>query len=138
MLTLYASMALIFSRCVFRLVEYTGNTKIDISDPVASRRLTPLLRYEAYFYAFEASLILCNSILWNIWSPGRLLPRDYHFYLARDGTEVTGKEQVDNRPGWAKLGHVVTFGVFFRRRDEIYNNDGVGEAMPLSSNVIVR
>ncbi|KAK3290835.1 uncharacterized protein B0H64DRAFT_410772 [Chaetomium fimeti] len=111
---LYASMALIFARCVFRLVEHTGNTKMDLDDIEVLRRLTPLMRFETYFYVFEASLMLLNSWLWNLWHPGRFLPRDLHIYLAEDGTVVTGDKYEDSRPLLAKTAHVLTFGILFR------------------------
>ena len=80
------------------------------------RNLSPLLRYEVYFYIFEATLMLANSWLWNIWHPGRYLPRDNHVFLAQDGTEVVGEKQVDSRPVMAKVIHVLTFGIMFRDR----------------------
>lgn len=116
LLVLYASMALIFARCVFRLVEHTGNTKVDLDDMEALWNLSPLLRYEVYFYVFESTLMLVNSWLWNIWHPGRYLPRDYHIYLARDGTEVAGRRDEDDRPLLAKTAHVLTFGILFGDR----------------------
>ena len=111
---LYTSMALIFARSVFRLVEHTGNTKIDLGDIEALRKLSPLLRYEVYFYIFEVTLMLVNSWLWNVWHPGRYLPRGSHVFLARDGAEVVGEKHVDSRPLWARVMRVLTFGILFR------------------------
>lgn len=119
LLVLYASMALIFVRCIYRLVEHTGETKIDLDNMEALRRLSPLLRYEVYFYVFEASLMLINSCLWNAWHPGRFLPRDYHIYLAQDGTEVEGEKVEDSRPLLAKTAHVLTFGILFRNKKNV-------------------
>ncbi len=113
---LYTSMALILARCVFRLVEHTGNTKIDLGNMEVLRELSPLLRYEVYFYIFEATLMLANSWLWNIWHPGRYLPRGSHVFLAQDGTEVVGEKHDDSRPLLAKVMHVLTFGILFRDR----------------------
>lgn len=114
---LYASMALIFVRCVFRLVEHSGNTDIDLDDIEALRALSPLKRYEVYFYVFEATLMLLNSWLWNVWHPGRFLPRNHHVYLAEDGTEVTGEKPEDSRPLLAKTAHLLTFGILFRNKN---------------------
>ncbi|KAK4098858.1 hypothetical protein N658DRAFT_454173 [Parathielavia hyrcaniae] len=111
---LYASMALIFARCVFRLVEHTGHTKLDLNDLDVQRGLSPLLRYEAYFLVFESSLMLVNSWLWNVWHPGRFLPRDIHVFLGEDGVEVEGDRHEDSRPLLAKTAHVLTFGILFR------------------------
>jgi hypothetical protein len=118
LLVLYASMALIFVRCVFRLVEHSGNTEVDLDDMQALRALSPLMRYEVYFYVFEATLMLLNSWLWNVWHPGRFLPRDHHIYLAEDGTEVAGEKTEDSRPLLAKTAHVLTFGMLFRNKNE--------------------
>ncbi|KAI1469852.1 uncharacterized protein F4812DRAFT_420535, partial [Daldinia caldariorum] len=117
--TLYASMALILVRCIYRLVEHTGNTNVDLDNIEALRNLSPILRYEAFFYVFEATLMLINSILWNVWNPGRFLPKEPHIYLSRDGTEVRGEEESDDRPLLAKiLGHSMLFGAFFRKKKQ--------------------
>ncbi|QUC17467.1 uncharacterized protein UV8b_01708 [Ustilaginoidea virens] len=95
---LYASMALILARCVYRLVEHAGSTAVDITDLESMRSLSPLLRYEAYFYVFEASLMLANSVLWNAWHPGRLLPGTAGVHLSPDGeTEYTGAQEDGQR-----------------------------------------
>lgn len=116
--TLYASMTLILVRCIYRMVEHAGDTKIDLVDLDALRSLSPLLRYEAYFYVFEASLMLVNSVLWNVWHPGRFLPLDHHIYLARDGTEMQREEDMDRRPLLAKTANILTFGLLFRRKEQ--------------------
>ncbi|KAK3182288.1 hypothetical protein K4F52_006465 [Lecanicillium sp. MT-2017a] len=113
---LYASMTLIFLRCIYRLVEHIGPTQKDLDNIEALRKLNPLFRYEAVFYVFEATLMLINSAIWNIWNPGRLLPRDYHVYLAADGMERVGEKVIDTRPTWAKLTHVLTFGLLYPRK----------------------
>ncbi|KAL7627705.1 hypothetical protein AAE478_001899 [Parahypoxylon ruwenzoriense] len=116
LLTLYVSMTLILIRCIYRLVEHTGNTNVELDDLESLRSLSPILRYEAFFYIFEATLMLINSVLWNVWNPGRFLPKDYHIYLARDGTEVEGEKDSDDRPLLAETVHVLTFGILFRRK----------------------
>lgn len=96
LLTLYISMALILIRTIYRLVEHFGQSRIPRNpspnwDP---KSLSPIIRYEWFFYVFEASLMLVNSVLWNFRHPRRYLPEDYHEYLAQDGcTELVG-------PGW--------------------------------------
>jgi hypothetical protein len=117
MTTLYVSMALILARCIYRLVEHTGYTAIRLSDPESLKTLTPLLRFEWFFYIFEATLILVNSVLWNVWHPGRYLPMDNHIHLATDGTtEVKSPPSPDDRSMAAKIGNVLTLGVLFRRK----------------------
>ncbi|KAK3311561.1 uncharacterized protein B0T15DRAFT_79781 [Chaetomium strumarium] len=115
--TLYLSMALILVRCIYRLAEHTvGPHKIEINNLEALRQLSPLLRYEVFFYVFEASLMLVNSLLWNVWHPGRLVASDNRVYLARDGTEAYRDEDEDKRPLFAKTANMFTFGLLFRRK----------------------
>ncbi|KAF3765325.1 hypothetical protein M406DRAFT_257698 [Cryphonectria parasitica EP155] len=86
-----------------------------ISTPL--RALTPVLRHEWFFYIFEATLMLINSIIWNIWSPVRYLPNDTSLYLSQDGTELLQAPEVDDsddRPLIMKIACVLTFGLFFR------------------------
>ncbi|KAJ0414821.1 hypothetical protein BJY00DRAFT_318475 [Aspergillus carlsbadensis] len=114
--TLYASMGLIFIRCIYRLVEHMGSTTVDINDMEVLRGLTPVLRYEWFFYVFEATLMFLNSALWNVWSPGRFLPKTYLVYLSKDGrTEVEGIEVEDQRTLAQKVLAKVTLGICFRR-----------------------
>lgn len=117
--TLYTSMALILIRCIYRLVEHMGNTTVHLGDIESLKNLSPILRYEWFFYIFEGTLMLLNSILWNVWSPGRYLPANRHVYLSRDGrTEVQG-EYSDDRPLLAVVGSVLTFGVLFREKKKV-------------------
>lgn len=117
LIVLYVSMTLILVRCVYRLVEHLGITALDLDSIEKARALSPILRYEYYFYIFEASLMLINSVIWNIWNPGRFLPRSYKIHLAKDGsTEVVEEEDMDRRPLIAKVGHVLTAGVFFGKK----------------------
>jgi hypothetical protein len=114
--TLYASMGLIFIRCIYRLVEHMGSTTVEIDNIEALRALTPVLRYEWFFYVFEATLMLLNSALWNVWSPGRFLPGSYRVYLSKDGrTEVEGLEVQDERTLAQKVVAKLSFGFCFRR-----------------------
>lgn len=115
--TLYLSMTLIFIRCIYRLVEHTGNIKVDLVDMEALRQLSPLLRYEIFFYIFEATLMLLNSVLWNLWNPGRFLPSNSHTYLAQDGTEAIVEVIPDSRSLLAKAINVATFGILCRRKN---------------------
>jgi hypothetical protein len=119
MITLYVSMMLILVRCIYRLVEHAGgNTAVDVDSLEALSKLSPILRYEVYFYIFEATLMLINSVLWNVWNPVRFLPINHRIYLARDGAEVEGEEDKDDRPLLAKTAHVLTFGVLFRKKGQ--------------------
>ncbi|KAI0836795.1 RTA1 like protein-domain-containing protein [Hypoxylon sp. FL0890] len=87
LLTLYISSAIILVRCIYRTVEFFGFTSIDPASP----NLSPIIRYEWFFYVFEATLMFCNSVLLNIRHPRRWLPGSNKVYLAKDGvTEIMG------------------------------------------------
>ncbi|KAK3339623.1 hypothetical protein B0T25DRAFT_594431 [Lasiosphaeria hispida] len=92
LMVLYASFALILARTIYRLVEQF-NTPLG-PYPTDPSSLSAAVRYEWYFYVFDALLLLFNSVLWNIWHPRRFLPESNVRYLAQDGkTELKG-------PGW--------------------------------------
>lgn len=114
--TLYGSITLILVRSSYRMAQRSGDTALEIDDLAALKRLNPILRYEWYFYVFEAAIMLLNSALWNVWNPGRFLPRNANVYLAGDGvSEVEAPEELDKRYWTTKLGSIFTFGLFFRR-----------------------
>ncbi|CCA75463.1 hypothetical protein PIIN_09446 [Serendipita indica DSM 11827] len=85
---LYTSAFVISVRCLYRVVEYWMGTT------------SPLYRLEVYFQIFEASLMLINVLVLNIWHPGRYLPKSNKVFLNENGqeesTERGGWE--DNRP----------------------------------------
>lgn len=110
------SMFLILVRCIYHLIEHVGNVRHAIDNLSSMKRLTPLLRYEWYFYVFEATIMLLNSAAWNLWHPGRYLPRYRDLCLSADGMEVRAEEDLDDRPLLVKAGSVLTFGIFFRQR----------------------
>jgi hypothetical protein len=88
----YASMLLVLGRTIYRAVEHFGVpvSREDV-DPLS---LNPMVRYEWYFYVFDAAFILIAVALWNIWHPSRYLPDDPRMYLAQDGQTVL------KGPGW--------------------------------------
>lgn len=116
--TLYTSTSLILVRCIYRFVEHTGNTNVELGDLESLKTLSPIMRHEVFFYIFEASLMLINSVLWNVWNPGRFLPRAHHIYLAQDGTEVEGEQYEDNRSLFARLINFLTAGLLFREKNQ--------------------
>ena len=97
--TLYVSMGFILVRTVYRAVEHFGSSGlVQTGDPMG---LSPVVRYEWFFYVFEAALMLVNAAMWNVRHPRRYLPQSYKAYLAQDGlTEVSG-------PGWGDKRSVV-------------------------------
>lgn len=64
--TLYVSMALVLIRSIYRVVEHTGNTSLDIGNEQELQSLSLLLRYEClllclrgYHYAAQLSSVEC-------------------------------------------------------------------------------
>lgn len=95
--TLYVSMGLILGRTIYRVIEYFSMTAVGQSTDLEA--MSPIVRYEWYFWVFEAVLMLLNCFLWNVRHPAGRLPQDKNIYLARDGvTEVLGEGWEDRRP----------------------------------------
>ncbi|CAN8097071.1 unnamed protein product [Discula destructiva] len=61
LLGLYCSMVLILVRSIYRLVEHLDNTTIQLGDMASLEALSPVMRYEWYFYVFEAGVMFLNS-----------------------------------------------------------------------------
>lgn len=134
LIILYISMILILARCIYRLVEHLGQTAINLDDPDSLQHLSPILRYEWFFYVFEAVLMLINSVIWNIWNPSRFLPRDFHIYLSQDGiTEIEGPKIVDHRSLTMKIIHLLSFGVLFRKKTDHQHLGAAGDTQATSS-----
>lgn len=102
LVTLYVSIGLIVVRTIFRTVEYFGLAEYRFSDPNFNPVLmSPLLRYEVFFYIFEGALMLCNNVLFNFRHPRHYLPENSKIYLSSDGvTEIEGSGYADPRPLW--------------------------------------
>jgi hypothetical protein len=91
---MYLSMLLILTRSIYRIVQHAGNSSIDIKDPESIKSLSPLLRYEWFFYIFEGATMLVNSLLWNVFHAGRYLPRVKNTFVGEDGrTEMIWAEE---------------------------------------------
>lgn len=101
LVTLYISMTLILIRTIYRMIEHFGVSRLPTnpSEDWKPKKLPPVVRYEWFFWVFEATLMLVNTVLWNYRHPRRYLPEDYHTYLAQDGqTELKGPGWKDNMP----------------------------------------
>ena len=97
--TLYTSSALLTVRTIYRVVEYWSVAELHYGPGFDPASLSPLVRYEWFFYVFEASLMLCNQVLLNLRHPRHFLPKSTKTYLALDGvTEVTGPGYREHRP----------------------------------------
>ncbi|KZT53804.1 hypothetical protein CALCODRAFT_519810 [Calocera cornea HHB12733] len=116
----YVSCALISMRTIYRSVEWFDAPNLDPSNPDS---FPPVLRTEAYFYVFEASVMLINTFLLNIFHPTRLIPQNYKVYLAPDGvTELEGRGMTkDPRPYWLQWVDPFDLYGLFTKRDEKIN-----------------
>ncbi|KAK4098490.1 hypothetical protein N658DRAFT_561031 [Parathielavia hyrcaniae] len=96
----YASMLLLVARTIFRCAEHFAGVPPWSGEGVAvdPSSLSPVVRYEWYFYVFDAALVLVATVVWNVGPPGRFLPADRRAYLAQDGvTVLRGPEWKDSR-----------------------------------------
>jgi len=103
---LYASSAIIMVRNIYRVVDvwegYTGY----------------LETHEAFFYVFDAAVMLVNSVMLNVWHPPMYLPNDNKIYLARDGvTERQGPGWVDKRNFLLTIFDPFDIGGLIKRKD---------------------
>jgi len=99
LMTLYISSALIGVRTIFRTVEYFTVSDLNFANIRKASDLSPLIRYEWFFWVFEGVLMIINSFLLNFRHPMRFIPRDNTIYLAEDGvTEIKGPGYLDKRP----------------------------------------
>ena len=99
---LYVSVALISVRTIYRIVEYFAVADIPVPGSVAAlnsgNEVSPLVGQEWFFYVFEATMMLLDCALFNVFHPRRFLPRDSDVYLATDNaTEVKGSGCHDER-----------------------------------------
>lgn len=105
LVTLYVSIGLILVRTIFRTIEYFGVADLRYNDDdFDPNGVSPLIRYEGYFYGFEASLMLINCVMFNVFHPRRYLALNSRIYLAKDTlTEIEGPGYDDPRPFWQTL-----------------------------------
>ncbi|KAF5531963.1 Rtm1p [Fusarium mexicanum] len=102
--TLYISMTLILARTIYRIVEYFNVAELRYGPGFDPATISPVVRYEWFFYVFEAALMLCNLIMFNVRHPRRYLPRNNKIYLSPDGvTEIEGPGYKDPRRLWQTL-----------------------------------
>ena len=96
--TLYASSALIMVRTIYRTVEYFSVAAIRFRPGLDPMSISPIIRYEWFFWVFEALIMITNSVLLNFRHPARFLPSSNKVFLAEDGvTEVMGPGYADKR-----------------------------------------
>ena len=97
--TLYLSSTLIMIRTIYRTVEYLSFSNVRVQSGLDPMSLSPIIRYEWFFWVFEGMLMIINSVLLNVRHPARYLPRNTKIYLAQDGvTEIEGPGYENKRP----------------------------------------
>lgn len=104
---LWFSMVLIFIRCIYRVVEHSGDTARKLNNLASEKKLTPLDRYEWFFYLFEGATMLANSLWWNLFNPGRFLPRTTNTWIGEDNIEVSAPEPEADYNEGSSLGHAL-------------------------------
>jgi hypothetical protein len=98
LVTLYISSALILVRTVYRTVEYFSASQIHVVPGFDPMTISPIIRYEWFFWVFEATIMLGNTLLLNFRHPAMYLPKSNKIYLAEDGvTEIIGPGYEDRR-----------------------------------------
>jgi hypothetical protein len=84
---LYVSATIVTIRCIYRLAEYIMGWD------------STIYKNEIFFWIFEAVIMLLNTVLLNLFHPGKRLPRSNSVFLDRDGvTERRGPGWDDDRP----------------------------------------
>lgn len=100
LITLYASSALIGTRTIYRTVEYFETAAIpapQAGEVYNVNSISPIIRYEWFFYVFEVTLMFTNTMLLNFRHPGKYLPKKLTTYLGEDGVEREGCKFKDTR-----------------------------------------
>ncbi|KAI0127951.1 RTA1 like protein-domain-containing protein [Xylariales sp. AK1849] len=131
--TLHISTAIITVRTIYRIIEYFDLSNMNFwapgFDPMS---MSPIIRYEWFFYVFEASLMLINSVMLNVRHPRRWLPKSTKVYLAKDGaTEVIGPGYKQERNFFVTLLDPFDIYGMMKGKDKetrFWDTDGVGEA----------
>ena len=96
--TLYCSITLVTIRTIYRTVEYYSIAEVRVRPGLDPMSFSPLVRYEWFFWVFEALPMIINTFLLNVRHPALFLPRNNKIYLAQDGvTEVEGPGYEDKR-----------------------------------------
>ncbi|KAJ4247722.1 hypothetical protein NW762_012930 [Fusarium torreyae] len=102
--TLYMSMTLILARTIYRIVEYFSVAELRYGPGFDPSTINPVVRYEWFFYVFEAAVMLINIVMFNVCHPRRYLPKNNKIYLSPDGvTEIEGPGYKDPRKFWQTL-----------------------------------
>lgn len=99
LLGVYLSMLLVTARTVYRTVEHFAFEDLAAVANLATSMPPVVLRFEWYFYVFEATFLFLAVAAFVVLHPRRWLPLHKTTYLAQDGvTELEGPGWNDKRP----------------------------------------
>jgi hypothetical protein len=97
--TLYFSSTVVLIRTIYRTFEYFVAARIYVVPGFDPLTISPVIRYEWFFWVFEVTIMLANSILLNFRHPEMYLSRNNKIYSLDDGvTEIEGPGFEDKRP----------------------------------------
>ena len=137
---LYVTSAMMFVRCIFRIVE-----GFEIMDcPLDRPNCGSVDQHEWFFYVFEVANIFLFVLLLTIFPPGKYLPPNDKVYLDPiDGTERVGPgyAKADPRPFWRTVAdpcniHRVITGsglavdTFWEREHPLYRRNEPDQELP--------
>jgi hypothetical protein len=91
LIVMYISSIVVLARCIYRIVEFFQGYNGEV------------FRHEVYFWIFEASIMFFNTVMLNVFHPGKRLPRSNKVFLSKEGAERRGPGWKDKRPFLATL-----------------------------------
>ncbi|EEY23404.1 conserved hypothetical protein [Verticillium alfalfae VaMs.102] len=83
--SIYASIALILVRTVYRTAEHYAMEELDGKQIRDSADIPVMVRYEVFCCVFGAAFTLVLLVIWNVLHTRWCLPVDNKMYIARDG-----------------------------------------------------
>ncbi|KAL8409826.1 hypothetical protein RB594_008058 [Gaeumannomyces avenae] len=100
LLGVYLSMLLVTARTAYRTAEHFAFDNLTVAGPGRDpASVPPVVRFEWYFYVFEAAFLFLAVAVFVVLHPRRWLPPNKTTYLAQDGeTELEGPGCNDKRP----------------------------------------
>ncbi|KAL8321317.1 hypothetical protein RB597_007551 [Gaeumannomyces tritici] len=100
LLGVYLSMLLVTACTAYRTAEHFAFDNLTVTGPdLDPASVPPVVRFEWYFYVFEAAFLFLAVAVFVVLHPRRWLPPNKTTYLAQDGeTELEGPGWNDKRP----------------------------------------
>ena len=103
-IALYMTETLMLARTIYRSVEHFETEAISRGAEHNPSDLPAIVRYETLYCIFEATFMLLNMCIWNIWYPRYYLPAEITICLAADGkTEIAAPNWHNPRSRAARI-----------------------------------